>query len=59
MFGTLPEGKLEEPVYLKRELKGEESVFTVSVTIVTIVKNKYFESTMAHWSKNRKKKTIS
>ena len=48
MFGTLPEGKLEEPVYLKGELKGEESVFTVSVTIVTIVKNKYFESTMAH-----------
>ena len=48
MFGTLPEGKLEEPVYLKGELKSEESVFTVSVTIVTIVKNKYFESTMAH-----------
>ena len=43
MFGTLPEGKLEEPVYLKGELKGEESVFTVSVNKVTLVfvRNKY------------------
>ena len=49
MFGTLPEGKLEEPVYLKGELKDEESVFTVSVSIVTILKiSTYFESRIAH-----------